>query len=92
MGPGGWTLHLDELTPCDGRDGHLLSASLRKRASLAILASAILALVIGLGQFAHFGVYAITICVIFWITARYGTSGIGPGRYLEGGKPSPDPW
>ena len=67
-------MHLDELTPCDGRDGHLLSASLRRRASLAILASAILALVIGLGQFAHFGVYAITVCLIFWITAGYSMS------------------
>ena len=74
VGPGGWTLHLDEPAPCDGRDGHLLSASLRRRASLAILASAILALVVGIGQFAHFGVYAITFCVIFWITAGYSIS------------------
>ena len=62
------------MTPCDGRDGHLLPASLRKRASLAILASAILVLVIGIGQFAHFGVYAITVCLIFWISAGYSMS------------------
>ena len=72
--PGQWTLHLDTLAPCDGTDDHLLSASLRKRTILAAIATAVLALVISTGQFLHFGVYAVTLCVIFWITAGYSLS------------------